>query len=757
VFTVPSRFVRAAIVAAIASACAWSAIAYADDEDQGGLQEITVTAQRREQRQQDVGVSVAALSDQQLRDLGVRNAKDIGDAIVGVTFASTAGGSVASNLGIRGVTQTDYSATSESPNSIYVDDVYLASPAEGAFPIYDLARLEVLRGPQGTLFGRASSGGLASFNTQKPTADFNGYVEVGYGQYQDHYVEAAFGGPLTDRIRGRIATRVEKADGYFENMQPGGIATFQKDFRGVRGQLEADVTDSLVARLELNYDEMPRHSEGMYKVVPSYLNSAGVTGPLPANLDYWGTGPGNDYFGYRDPYRSFHQAAFNNIGFFENKRMAPTLYLDWHLGSTTLTSITNFTNFAFAYTEDCDGGPVNNCLYPFSQHEKQWSEELRAHGTVAALSWTAGAFFIKVQQTGDEGFQYPALTGTPGAFNIDDYLDQSLTSYAAFGQLEYSFSSMWRATLGARVTHDDKKFSSLEVAHELGNVGGTGSTFYNPPLILYEFDKSTVGSLAEAKANMVSGKAELDFVPQKDVLVYSSVSRGVKGPGFNANDGGSISLADTPVHSEWLMAYELGEKIEAFNRHARLNTSVFYYDYHDFQAYAYKGLAGLVENKSATFKGAELEASVLPVNGLTLNVGVAYLDTLVKDVGTATRGVLDQQSANAPKWQGNASIHETFRAGPGEVGLTWDGNYIGHRYGSIDNTLGAAIDGSFVHNARVSYFLADSGWEIATFLNNISNTGRMTYAFDLTLGTGDLLRSYAPPRMWGVSVRKTFK
>ena len=146
---------------------------------QSALEEIVVTAQRREQNMQDVGVSVTAVTGDAARALGVTNSKDIAQIAPGVLFDSTAGGAVNSNLTIRGVSQSDFSANQESPNSIYIDDVYVSSSSAASFPLYDLARIEVLRGPQGTLFGRASSGGLVNFITNRPTEDVDGYIEIG--------------------------------------------------------------------------------------------------------------------------------------------------------------------------------------------------------------------------------------------------------------------------------------------------------------------------------------------------------------------------------------------------------------------------------------------------------------------------------------------------------------------------------------------------------------------------------------------------
>ena len=237
----------------------------------GGLQEIVVTAQRRVQNLQDVGVAVTAINDDMLRSMNVTNSRDLIKAVPGLLMESTGGGGVNANLTVRGVSQGDYSANQESPNSIYLDEVYISSPSEAAFTLYDLSRVEVLRGPQGTLFGRASSGGLVSFITASPTRTWDGYVDAGYSSFNDAYLEAAGGGPLSDSVRFRISGRYERADGWFLNGEPGGSASFEKKFGGIRAQVEADLTERLTARLSLTYDDNPKHYEGAYRMFPTTL------------------------------------------------------------------------------------------------------------------------------------------------------------------------------------------------------------------------------------------------------------------------------------------------------------------------------------------------------------------------------------------------------------------------------------------------------------------------------------------------------
>lgn len=736
--------------------CVSSGHAYAQEiSEHVGVADIVVTAQKREQNLQDVGVSVTAISSDDIIRQGITNAKSIAQLSAGVNFDSTSGGAMNANLTVRGVSQSDFSSIQESPNSVYIDEVYLSSPNSAAFTLYDIQRVEVLRGPQGTLFGRASSGGLASFITNRPTDTFEGYIDLGYGSYDSAHVEAAISGPLSDTVRARLSGRAERADGWFINKAPGGKDSFEKRFFGIRAQLEADLTEELTARVSLSYDRNPRHREGIYKIEAFYLDADGQPTPLPADLDVYGTGPGNDVFGYRDPYKSFHKGAFSNIGFLKNERVSPTLNMVWQGDDISITSITNWTQFKYSYVEDCDGGPANNCAFPLGQNSRQWSQELRVNGKAGAVDYTAGGYYLNVRQTAYQAFQFPTATGTPFAFSDLNLIAQKLKSYAVFGQVELPLAERLSLTVGARYTHDRKTFDSQVYFDELGTAFG-GAGIYSPPLLTYDFSKATVGDLATESKGLWSGKVQLDYKVSQDALLYVSASRGSKGPGFNANVGNGVSIAETPFKREYLWAYEAGVKLELFDHRLRVNSSAFYYDYHDFQGYAFNGVAGVVGNYDGHFAGGELEITAAPGHGLEASLGIAYLDSKLKDVATKYGGVRDSEGAQAPKWTINGQVMKSFDVGPGSVSLQWSFDYIDDRYASIDNNRATLVKGSFVHNARIGYDLHDVGLGFAVFVNNISNQARQNYVFDEIPFYGDVIKSYAPPRWFGASVRKTF-
>jgi iron complex outermembrane receptor protein len=428
------------------------------------------------------------------------------------------------------------------------------------------------------------------------------------------------------------------------------------------------------------------------------------------------------------------------------------------VGAATFTSITNYTNFSFEFNEDCDGGPIDYCEFPFGQKLSQYSEELRATGVAGAARWSAGLYYLDVDQDVYINFLFPSLSGTSFSFSDSNALAQRTTSIAPFGQIEWQLSDTLGLTTGLRYTHDRKTFDSKVYYYELGNgySGGTGTTVYNPPLLTYDFSAATVGSLATQNAGLVSGKLELDYKPEEGKLLYAGISRGVKGGGFNTNVSGGLTIAATPFKPEHALTYEIGSKFDLLDRHLRLNSSVYYYDYKDYQGFAFTGLQGVVGNYNGHFAGGQFEAvASLPAEVL-INLGTSYITTRLYDVPTAYNGVRDEQGAMAPKWTFDAVVRKSVQVGPGKLAVQWDGNYLGDRYASVDNTAATFVRHSFVNNARLTYDLEQQGLQFAVAADNLGNVARETFSYDLIASAGSVVQSYAKPRWWHASIRKRF-
>jgi iron complex outermembrane receptor protein len=746
-----SIFLRAVSASAFVTAMAVLAptAAIAADGDQAseaptnGVQDIVVTAQRRDQRLQDVGVSVTALSNDSLRKLGVVDSRDLVKAAPGVQLESTAGGGVNAFLTIRGISQSDYSANQESPNSIYLDEVYLSSPNAAAFTMYDLQRVEILRGPQGTLFGRASSGGLASFITARPGKTWSGYAEVGYASFNNVWAEAAVGGPISDRVRFRVSGRTESADGWFLNGMPGGKASYEKKFAGIRGQLEADLTDRLTARLSVSYDRNPSHREGAYRRVAYAYDANGqpyFTPDQPAALT-----------GYVNPYKQFNKGDFNDYGRLSNERFSPTLYLTYDLGGATVSSISNYTKFKFKYEEDCDGSPLDACNFGYSQNLDQYSQELRVNGKTGGLTYTAGAYYLKIDQIMPQFFKYPAFSGTPYGFSDTNIVKQNLDSWALFGQLEYKLTDKLAVTGGLRYTHETKDFDSKAYLQEYGVI-------YDPEILAADFSKATVGALARQSEGLWTGKVQLDYKPTDHTLIYASVSRGAKPGGFNTNLSLAISDDRVPFKSEHLWAYEGGLKTQLLDNHLRVNASGFYYNYSRFQGFALVTPQSVVGNYDGYFYGGELEITAVPAHNLDIGLAASYLKTKLRDVGTIGPNgvgsvVLDQESIMAPRWTVYGQVTKAFDLPFGQLSLNWNGNYIAKRYASIDNSPTNLVPAVFMHSARATLSFDAQKLELSLFINNISNQEKIGWVQRASDG---VVYAYDKPRWIGGSIRKSF-
>jgi iron complex outermembrane receptor protein len=525
--------------------------------------------------------------------------------------------------------------------------------------------------------------------------------------------------------------------------------------------LEFDLTENLLARLSINYTEQPRHAVGTYKQKNFYFDANGVPAVQPPDLDAWGTGPGNNLTGYRDPYEDKRVGAFQDYGFTRMKSTSPTLLLQWTLGSITLSSLTNYTDFQNRYLEDTDGSPVDWSKANQDQSLTQWSQEFKAIGMFGPHTWTAGLYYLDIDTTVFADFFFPALAGSDFAFDVYQNMDQRTRSWAPYGQIEWTLTDTLRLTTGVRYTRDRKTFDSQVYYRELGNgySGGTGSTVFPPPgLLVYDFREQTVGDLAEQEEGLVSGKVQLDYKPSPDLLLYAGISRGVKGAGFNANLGGGMTNEETPFGSETVLTYEVGAKSELLDNSLRLNGSVYYYDYDDYQGFAFNGVQGVVGNYKGTFYGADLEALAELPGDVRLSLGAAYAHTELQDVPSAYAylGVRDMRSVMAPEWTFNGSLGKTMKVGPGSLSMAWNFDYLSDRYASVDNNPATYVGSSTVHNLRVAYELEESGLEFAAFANNVTDEERQVFVYDIVVSGGYTIESYDKPRWYGVSVRKRF-
>jgi iron complex outermembrane receptor protein len=730
------------------------------------FEEVVVTAQKREQNIQEIGISVTAFSGEQLKDLGIVNSTDLVAQTPGLTYVTPFGDGNNAAFTLRGVGLNDFSEHNESPTAVYVDQVYQASLAGLNFQMFDIERVEVLRGPQGTLYGRNTTGGLVHFITRKPTEEFNAYTDLTIGEYSEVRVEGGIGGALGNGVSGRLSAVYHNHDGYRDARTPGIDDANSRDVFSLRGQLLFQPSDDSSVLLSAHYSDANQIA-ATYEHTSTAFASDGITEIfLPANevnplCEGVGglTGPGEDCFGYRDSDGDVYATDNDREPFLDLETWGASATIDWSWQDIAFTSITAYEKVEKLFGEDTDMGAVPAIAVTNPVDSDQWSQELRAAGGAGRLSWTTGLYYF--DRTIDTG----SRTDVSGIDLVDD---ETVTSYdtkswALFGQLEYDLTDQWSAILGARYTSEEQDFHM--VARDL--LGNTPlflglSDVPIPGFTVFEFTPETAGKLTEASLDDFNFRAELDWRPTDTTLVYGSIAQGTKAPGFNfAIDGtgilGSSQIEQIPFDEEVLTSYELGLKSDVFGGKAIFNGAVFYYDYEDFQAFSFDQLTNVVTNKDAEVKGVEAELITRPIDGLDIRLGATWLDTEVKDIVAASfftgeEVVRDREMVSAPDMEVTGMIRYSWNAGPGRIALQSDFRYVGDQFFDINNNPITAEDSYLVANASVGYEMADDRYSIVAWVKNFTDEEYRTYAIPVT-SLGFTQNMIGQPRWYGVTFR----
>ena len=705
------------------------------------LNEIVVTAQKREQSIQSVALSVTAIGGAQLHDLGATTVKDVDQQLPGVIMTATSTGSVTVLPSIRGITQNDYTPHQEPPNAVYIDEAYVSTSAAIGFSLFDLQRVEVLRGPQGTLFGRNATGGAVQFVANKPTKEFAGYGTLHYGSYNDRGYEGAISGPLTDRVQGRIALLTEQHDPWWKNDAPAGTIggnsnTFAARSLALRGQINFDVTDSVSNLVSVTLAEDRKHGEGTYKAIPGAVNAQGLGYDISPNVNANGTCPGCDYFGYRDPNieRPF-ESAFASLGYLQKRYTSISNRLTWTSDDWTLTSISNYQRFTFDYREDCDGTPFAVCIYLNNQNLHQLSQELRMTGTSGRLTWTGGLYFLDISQHNTQGYDSNADPNGPlalFAYVAREPYSQSTRSIAAFGQTEYEFHPGWTLVTGLRLSDDRKDFHSA--------TGAPGQA----PFYVYN---AANGDQTEITKKDWAGKAQVNWQPGTDSLYYAGVTRGNKGPGFNATPFGALPTGySVTFKSEELTSYEIGSKQTFDDGRAHLNGAIYYYNYSDYQAFNLILLNTVIGNNKAKLYGGELELNIEPVPTWLVSAGLSLENGTVDAIRLPLGQYADRQPPQLPHVTTNGLIRKSWPSSVGKFSAQLDGRYTGSRFASVSNAPTTRLGGAAILNGRIGYSDPSDHWNVALEVTNLANREIVNYVFDVSASYGLNIKSYERPR-----------
>lgn len=719
---------------------------------------IVVTAQKRDQSLQDVGVSMTAFTGEQMSALGWDNSLNVASQTPGLTTTSNTGdpGNIAL-FSIRGVSQLDFAEGQEAPIAIYRDEAYVSSPGASGTPSFDIDRIEVLRGPQGTLYGRNATGGLVHFVSRKPTEEFEASLDITAGEYGQIGYTGVISGSLTDTTLGRLAVYHNQDDGYIKNRI--GEDKRADNTTSIRGMLDFEIGASSKLLLIGQHTKIDA-TGGVYNSVASTGAGSNVadrryctTAASDADCRYSTYGifgfddtvdDGQVVFGGAfegDPNRlagiddgdgDINAGAFDFDSGVERTSTSITAIFDTELSNgISLASVTDFTTSDKDYREDDDStnstylndGVTQHATYEAGAKIDQFSQELRLSGESENMNWIAGGYYLNIDNSFYGAFKFAAF----GAGFVPRFEATNTTeTYSLFGQVDYSLSDALTLTAGTRWTNDDKEIDYLFVEDAT-----PGSGFLNDGQL----------HTVERTDSEWSGKLQLDWQVNDDSLFYAGVSRGVKGGGFNTDSygGQAPTLAAIGFEPEILTAYEVGSKNTFGN--FRLNASAFRYDYDNFQAFFFEGTTSLLLNSEAEFYGAEVEVVYSTDNGFDILLGLSSLDTKVNN---AAQGVIDQKAALAPDLTVNALIRKAWTFGEGNVfSMQISADYSDERsFNTIQSEITTGNAYTMV-NAGIQYVDGGGRWEVGLNVSNLTDVEALTYTYDIV---GYTIQVYAPPQ-----------
>ena len=763
------------------------------------LDEIVVTAQKREQNLQDVGISVSAFSGDQMKALGVTNTIEITEQVPGLQVTTFSPNLVTFN--IRGVSQNNFTDNNEAPVAVYIDDAYMASMNGISGQLFDIERVEVLRGPQGTLFGRNATGGVIQYVTKGADSDeSNGYVEVGAGDFGRFNVEGAVGGAFSDTARYRFAARVEQSDGFIDSapfpegnpLPPSGESLGGADGYALRAAFQFDIGDDSLLDLRVKYSRDDEVPTGGYSFLPYGDNTQAYIPPeftdfvtnvigapaaatpdiffCPSQLDCFAPvdEAGRTIFFGDHPTPHLHFSDY--VGFMDRDTLNLTARFDTEFDNgITFTSISNYSTVDKFYTEDGDGIPVPIIEFTTVADFVSFSEELRFAKENENSRWQVGLYYLNMEIEADVITRGAPVSGEAVGLGLDPGMltdpavvqDYTLDSrnWSVFGQGEWDISDNLTFIAGLRWSQDDKDLR-FATTFQSPSDGITGIDL---------FDLNAAAAAANSDRDTVdygdwAGRIQLDWRTSDDTLVFASFNRGIKGGNFAPS--ANVRLNNVRHEEEVLHAFEVGVKTELADGKARLNATAFYYDYDDYQAFTFSDGTPSISNADATNLGAEIELFLLPTENWDIILGASYQNSEVDNVETPQQQVTPVgfsvdwpidflngvELPNAPTFNLNYLFRYNWDVSNGNVAIQFDGAYYDDQFYEVTNGGAAFQEAYNVSNFSVTW--SNDEWKLTGWLKNAFDEEYKIYGLDLGILGGTAV--YAPPAWYGFTAAYSF-
>ncbi len=747
---VAARYGRAAMLAAgslAALAAASGAVAQEAAETRAEptrLDEIVVTARRRSESLQDVPVAVSAFSAERLSDLQADDISGIQYSVPNLYLDK--GDASNAVVYLRGVGQNDSLAFADPGVGIYVDDVFIARSQAAFLELFDVARIEVLRGPQGTLYGRNTIGGAVKFVSSPPPSTPAAYLEAGIGNYASRILNGRIGGPLIDGVlNGKVAFAYSGRDGYVENAVDGQDDGDQNSLAG-RIALDWTPTDRLQVLVSVDAKrDRPDTSR-------SPARETAITGALT-------NGTLVTYPAATDPYRVNVNA--NGLSDLTGYGGSVTVRYDAS-DAVTIESITAYREMAFDLNLDVDGAPLPVLDILVLQDQSQFSQELRAsYDAGGRFTGTAGLYYFRDEDTTFSGVDNGAATifGFPVVafgFQTSSLADtrQETRSWAAFADVSYDLTEKLSIGGGLRYTKEEK------------SSGRRFENFFNPAVSVirntppFLAGRGVAGTpiTGDADFDAFTPKVSVSYTPNQDVLLYGSASRGFKSGGFDGRATNNFSFE--PFRPEFVWSYEAGAKITGLDGRLTFNAAYFYNDYTDIQVTSFGSdpvtgvfISLFTNAAAATIQGLEFELAARPTDQLSINASLGLLDAQYDEfdilVGGTITDVSDRALVNSPEV--NASLAVTW-----EQPLSDAYSLVLHGDAGYRSTVATEITDSPVLQqdayTLISAFAAirstDGVWEVRAGVQNLTDEEVRVQGFNLADFPGVQLGFYAAPRTY---------
>ncbi len=695
------------------------------------IDEVVVTSLRRRSNMQKVPVAVTVIKPPFIREARIHDIEDVGTRVPGLTVSSFSIGQP--TIHMRGVGSNDDGAALDNSIVMFIDDVYVGRITSINMNFYDLEQIEVIRGPQGTLYGKNAIGGAINVTSKNPTEELSGEMEATIGNYDRVDIRGVISGPvIKDKLLARLSLHSRKRKGWQESIFLPGIKQNDENTWSARGKLLFVLGEDLRMDINSDYSRDDLESTGRIPVVGRVpVRLLGPDG-LPSGATALPT----------DILASFGGNARNAInsdrGFTDRTIWGLSSRISQEGGYGRLLSITAFRKTDFAWLEDSTGLPssltnqkVNSNV---DEQHSQFSQEFRwISPDDAALKYVAGFYYLFEQTRRIENFIFPQLISTTDQ-------DNKTNSYAAFGEATYRLADGINFTAGARLTHETKKMDQQN------------STNGDRTILLEDFTLRNEGAWTDFSPNFV-----LSWQYSDDIMLYNSISRGYKSGGFQGAPA-TLDLARRTIDPESVWNFELGVKSQWLEDRIRLNLVGFYSDYRDLQVVQFKteGNFGVFQTSnaaSARLRGLELEFTVKPTKEIEFFGSYAFLDaTYTQFNDLSGRDFTGNRLRQAPRHSLYLAFFYEREFRLGRLRFRADYRYQGMSFREPDNsvTIQPAFD---LVDASLAYESSDNVWEATLWAKNLLDKEYISHLY--VLGGNDYA-IFGTPRTYGLTVTLNF-